>query len=778
MTRRKLLVATALLFSCHGKTLPSGPPVPATYFTAELTDKRFQVAEHMRASIEMQISGEPFSQLLGRNLSGWNRFSRTTDQYLDPDTGQTYTDTLGYATAVESYEYSKQPMNNLSFESGAGVSLQFAPLLNPTNVTGDAAYQLLVDRVQHYADQSAAGGPMGKNLVVSPAPTANPLNVYGWSGFWPQFAEFASFDPAIVPAPGATRGCTFGGGYAAASMGAQVVGDYECGYNTLNLPVRDVQVDKTLTPDAMGYSAWKQGLWVINYWQTLHDLAGNPIVQVAPADLPQVGVPGNSVVGKFPDPTDPTGTTLLDGMQGVYLGDITLEGFQGLAMLDEMDNKSAFLLRSLLTSDGVQLGGFATTKAAWDYDYTSPLRWWPQGTSVTEVNPQPPLPGNSWKYFPQPTMLQITDGKSTLRGLGALAGGMAEFFALADFNNPDVGGQVSSRATFDGDPFAADNQMVDGEETAHDRALAVMKVALVDIDRLHYDPVNKVLVDESSVANNIVQLGTKVTTVEAAYSIVAMRTALRSSASTLTLYSNDTPDDHNLPTAFDSAKLMGAPAPLPTRVTQLIKAQADFIVQKLVTSDGQVANSYDLVSGAADSSPSTIEAEAAAIRGLLDAYLATSDDTYRQTATRIYQDLDKRFWMTDVRAFRSTAGVSDTLTYTPSSYGALTGALRQYWKLVANRPGSERDSAELLERWKRMFKLVINGWDDANADDQIKYPDECSGAGLQMAERALTGELSRPSDEGDRDKDCVLEISAAKLPSALAAEIRLTRKQQ
>jgi hypothetical protein len=45
-----------------------------------------------------------------------------------------------------------------------------------------------------------------------------------------------------------------------------------------------------------------------------------------------------------------------------------------------------------------------------------------------------------------------------------------------------------------------------------------------------------------------------------------------------------------------------------------------------------------------------------------------------------------------------------------------------------------------------------------------------------MAERALTGELSHPGDQGDRDQDCVREIDDRKLPSALAAQVVLTRK--
>ncbi len=777
--RRALFIALFASLSCGGSggsSLPTSTPPPATYFTAERTDTTFETAEHFRASIEMQVSGEPFAQLIGRNLAGYDRFNRTPDLYIDPATGRATVDPLSYSMAIESYEYSKQPMNNTSFESGAGLSLQYGPLLNPSQVTGDAAVKLLLARVQQFALEANAGGAPGHNFVVSPAPPSNPLNVYGWPGFWPAFAEFQSFDSTIAPTTGGNRlYCSFTAGYAGGGAGAQVIGDYECSYNSLNLPSRDAQVVKLLAPDALGYATWKQALWSINYWQSLHDQAGNAIIAVADADLPQVGQPGNSVVGKMVDPTDPTGKSLIDGAAGVYLGDIVLEGFQGQTMIDEMDNKAALLLRTLLTGDGTTLGGFADTKSALDYDYTSPLRWWPATTSVDELS-QPPPQGSSWRYFPQPLRYTVVDGASHLGGLTALAGGFATFYALTDFNNPDVGGLPSSRATFDGDPFPADDQVADGEESPHDRALAVIKVALVDVDRLHWDDAHHVLVDTASVAGGAVQRGTIVSAVDAAWAIVGLRTALRAIGSSLTLYSNDTPDTHGAATALDTAKLDGAPAPLAARTLQLIAAQADFIADKLVAADGAVANAYDVAAGAPDGTPTRIESEAWAIRALLDAYLATSNERYRQTAMRIYADLERRFWMTDVRAFRTVAGVSDRIVWTPRAHGAIQGALRQYWKLVARRPGNERVAAELLERVKRQNKLVLNGWDDANGDDRVQYPAECTGAGLEMGERALTGELAHMEDRGDRDHDCVVEITAVRRPAALAAELVLQRR--
>ncbi|HWE29359.1 MAG TPA: hypothetical protein VHB97_15225, partial [Polyangia bacterium] len=541
------------------------PVVVGPEFSATITDRRFYVAEHFRASMEMQISGEPFAQLLGRNLAGYNRYSTTPDLYTDPVSGVTTLDPLSYSMAIESYEYSKQPMNNTSFESGAGLSLQFAPILNPGGVGGDAAFTLLRDRLQTFATESDSGGPAGTALVVSPAPVDNPLDAYGWSGYWPVFAEFQSFDTSITPVSGSVRGCAINAGYAASSLGAQLVGGYECGYTSLNLPDRDAQVTKVLDPAALGFAMWKQGLWVINYWQSLHDLAGNAITVVAAADLPLVGQPNNMVVGQYPDPADPTGVALLYGLPGTYLGDIPLEGWQGLTMLDEMHNKTALLLTSLLTTDGIVPSGFASTADALAYDYTSPLRWWPAEISVGEVPGVTPDPGDAWKYFPQPIAYAVQTPTSRLTGLTGLLGGLAELFALTDANNASVGGQASALATFDGDPFPADDQVADGEDSPHDRALANLKVAFVNIDRLHFDATHNVLADEATVTNGVATPGTTVTTVEAAYAIVALRAALRSISSTLVLYSNDTPDVVGAPTALDVTSQNGFPAPLPAR---------------------------------------------------------------------------------------------------------------------------------------------------------------------------------------------------------------------
>jgi hypothetical protein len=105
--------------------------------------------------------------------------------------------------------------------------------------------------------------------------------------------------------------------------------------------------------------------------------------------------------------------------------------------------------------------------------------------------------------------------------------------------------------------------------------------------------------------------------------------------------------------------------------------------------------------------------------------------------------------------------------------------------------------ALIEDRVARLDKLVLNGWDDRDQDEVIEWPSECAHlgkdahgqplglGGLQMAERVLSGESGSLSDKTtanlldrvvttDREHDCVPEISAAGLPSALANSVTFT----
>lgn len=135
------------------------------------------------------------------------------------------------------------------------------------------------------------------------------------------------------------------------------------------------------------------------------------------------------------------------------------------------------------------------------------------------------------------------------------------------------------------------------------------------------------------------------------------------------------------------------------------------------------------------------------------------------------------------------------MTFTPRRFGLLQAALRDIYELVAILPGRGSMGDLIEDRVGRLNKLVLNGWDDRDEDGVIEWPGECAhlGAGpdgnplglggLQMAERTLSGETG--SEFGafdaatrviatDREHDCVPEISAVGLPSALASSITFT----
>ena len=96
-------------------------------------------------------------------------------------------------------------------------------------------------------------------------------------------------------------------------------------------------------------------------------------------------------------------------------------------MMDELSNKAQLLLGSLTTGDGVQLGGFASTKEALDYDATAPLRWWPQSVAVTETPVQGVHPVDTasgkvgymlFNAHNAPAEAELVDAINTLKAAG------------------------------------------------------------------------------------------------------------------------------------------------------------------------------------------------------------------------------------------------------------------------------------------------------------------------------------------------------------------------
>ncbi len=753
--------------------------------TASVGSTRFDTRDAFLAGAEMQISGEPFAEAMGRDLGGYSRDHVPTDIYFDRSPGAIgpWIDLPGFSTGVESYEYSKQPMNNIAFESGAGTSLVYGPLVNPDGRSGAEAVGLLADRIQHFAEASHAFGrfvfPAGtypadnprngnRNSLAKGKPADNPL---GWPGIWPTAHVFRSFDPAIDATSAAVLGCTISSDDDPGATGSLVSADYECDATSLHLPNRDQQVDKIVSPGADGFSAWKYGLWVINYLQVMHDSAEAPVAEVDDAALDQVGSVDNQVVGRD---NSKTATKA-----GTYLGSSDIEGFQAALFIEELDDRAEDWLMHLGTSDGKALSGFASLDAALAYDYETPLRWFPAAVKVTETD--------DGSGFLRPAYSLSSPDTHLLDLLGMVLG-YSEIYALTDTANAGVGGSEPARAYFDGDPFPADDQKADGEPTLHDRALGVLRVALVDLDRLHVDPASDLLVDDVTMKGASPSRGATVSTTSVAYSILALRNALRSLSSQLQLYSNNKPDTAIGKTPFDA--LPGHPPPGGTligRMQQILRAEAGLLFDHLTDESGRAWDGWDVEKGSRLDDHDLLDAHTAAERGLFAAYLATGDVRYRERAIAVFNRLQGVFYDADARIYDATPAPTDSVEYTPLRFALLSSALRDMYELVAVRPEEQALEPLLESRVGRLDKLVLNGWDDRDENRLVDWPDECvvvldglPRGGLEMAERTLTGETGSKQDQflpgqrnatSDRDHDCVPEVDDAKLPAALAGSV-------
>ena len=767
-------VSDGSLSDASGDSATDGPPAPPQTLALNVTavDTTFVTEDHFIASVEMQIAGEPFAEAMGRDLGGYSRAYVCQDAvcqasiYVDPADPDSIEqiDLPGYSSGVESYEYSKQPMNNIAFESGAGTSLLFGPVLNPTGATGTDALQL--------AQTWFALIGVESNAVTRFVKTISADVPLGWPGLWPTLQPFTSWDPTIAPTN--ATGCSLSSDDNPGLYGSVVSDEYECDYTTLHLPNRAAQVSMTIGPGASGWTDWKEALWTLNYLQIMHNWKEGAVDGVFEGQLGLVGQPGNLVAGGV--------------LSGTYLGSSDVEGFQAGNFIQILDNQAQQWLSQLTTTDGTTLSGFASIADALAYTPQGALRWFPSAIKVAETA--------DVSGFPRPTAYAITSADSHLLDLAGVLGAYSSAYALTDLGNTDVGGSQPVKVYFDGDPFPVQNQTPNGSPTLHDRALAMMRVAVVNIDRLHAATGGLFADDAVIAAGGAVTRGTTLSSDVAAYTLLALRTARRALDSELTLYANTTPDAHGIPTPLDGFPAIDG-VDFGTRLDQLINGLADVFYDKLSTADGVGYGGWNLTSGAATGGGTSLDGQAAVIRGLLIAYLATGAPKFRDRATAAFGRLESAFYDPSARVYRPIAGDrGPTITFTPRRFGILQGALRDSYELIGLLPGNDAMASLIQDRVGRLNKLVLNGWDDRDQDQLVAWPSECAQlgvgpdgmpmgrGGLQMAERSLTAESGSVENFApagsprtiatDREHDCVPEISAARLPSALANSITFT----
>jgi hypothetical protein len=416
-------------------------------------------------------------------------------------------------------------------------------------------------------------------------------------------------------------------------------------------------------------------------------------------------------------------------------------------------------------------------KAAIQYDYVSPLTWLPTAIAVTED-------GNG--RYPGITSIAIQDATSQSVDLAAMLQGYSLFFGMTDGRNVAVGQQTGLSIAFGGYPFPADDGLPDGEDTPHDRALAIMRLAFVDLDRIHADPQTGVLVDSASIApGGDITRGSNVTTTNLAHTVVGLRHLLMACNAAVSQYG--APDGDSSKDALGILNTVplhppgdaGTATLFSPRVRQVMMTQAQFVRDVLTQPDGTVANGATVAGG--NWTPSTdatlLESQAAALRILVEAWFLSHDTSYFARAQAVARKLLAAFWSDTALMFRGQAGGADDVVMTPDKFAWLQQALRETYESVWVPGDPQLDRSVLEYRIARVNKLYLNGWDDWNGDQLVQAPDECLDARMQLGEQALTGEVGTASNSydnqsgPDREPDCVLNIAAANVGSVLAAQV-------
>ena len=711
----------------------------------------------MFAAGEMQISGEPFAEnFVGRNLDGYDRFKLPTNLYdsdQDPATDNDEIDLVGFSTAVESYEYSKYHMNIVANQAGAGVSLAHGPLVAALDPDKTVA---LRTRVQQLL--VAAGSDVGGFAQV-PAPADNGLNRLGFGGLVPTMIPWREFDPGCTPRR-ARRSRML------VRCGLRRVG-HRGDRSRLRVRLQLAAPHRHVRPGdrrdlARGGRARHLERSIVGH--RLHQPLARLGQQLRREDR----------AGRF-----------AERGQGRQQGEgrRRRRGGGNLRRLDaargHVGPRHARRDRQRDRDAAAVLHDDRRCDAGW-IRALPPMRW-PTTTprlfgGFPRVSAPPSGRPSSSRAAASPT---IADAASKSTDLAALLLGASMAFGMTDARNEAVGQSIGLTATFDGDPFPADNGKPDGEATLHDRLLGLLKVAFVDLDRMHADPKLGCLGRSSHCRDG------KRSSAEAGLGDLARSLHHRVATAPLVrqrrhhAIRRSGPEPHRRRAGIFNATPFTASggATFSARVRALTVAQGDFVYDWLSEESGKAKTFATLAADGgvgADASPTTIEAQAAVVRALTETFLLTQNEKYRVRARAVATRLESTFYAAGPALYRGVDGGADEITVSPETFAWLQSALRETYKVLSVAGDPALDRTLLEPRIVRVNKLFLNGWDDRNRDRKVDVKTECLSGRLQLAEQALTGELGKEkdADTSDRDSDCVPEVDDAASLATLAASVK------
>ncbi len=438
------------------------------------------------------------------------------------------------------------------------------------------------------------------------------------------------------------------------------------------------KMDKTLNLAAMGQTLMKQYLWAQDMLSAFHDADDNGI------DADGTNSP------------DSSGSINFDPTNNIFYGGNNLDGFIGQILTAEAINKTMFIINTL-AYDGSSLGSVDPAT----YDPKNGIKYFPHKIAVTESIVDATMP-------PKPTAFEVTDASSMLWDQISYLWGTVSYKNMMDPNNSSDAAHLAYKPVFDGNPFPA-SMSETGVAGPFDLMMGTSKVLVMNLLALHFNATEGTFVDEANLSGGTVQQGTTISTFTAGYSLAILKLVVEEFAG----------------------------KGLDVKAKNAIISQANFLVNNLTNENGMFYNGYTIGTGA-DASVTSVEAQAAAIRGLLAAYEVTNDANYLNAASKGYDYLISNFYVPKGHAFRTTDG-NNIATYTPLNFAVIAGALREAY-LVANK-----DDAPLI--YTRFFQKV-------------------AGA-MQLSEGEATGETGNDSDG---DGIPFIPEQADNLPPVFAAE--------
>jgi hypothetical protein len=472
-----------------------------------------------------------------------------------------------------------------------------------------------------------------------------------FSNMFPTLIEYTKGDPHYIEKVDTEE-------YASGD-GDTYVPNYQVNFKSLRWDRE--KMDKVLTPAAYGGTFLKQALWAGDFLGGYHTVDKDEELE-----------------GETPND---------DQDENIRLGVSSPDGMQGMFLVEGIWNKLNFIKNGLfyngkeLTSAGIGS----------QYDPSKGFVYLPHKIEVEED-------GND--MMPNAKSMKLSDSRSLLNDQWLMLWPAAEFYGMTDQRAENQNVAPSFRALFDSSPYpSAPKENLDGDKTndiASTDPYSVNKDVILhvfkNLDAMHFHEESGSFVTEHDGTNQ----GNYVDTFQAGYTVESLRIFQRAI--------------DGLPVGYASGDAAeGLKTKEGERAKELIKAQADFIMNELIMENGLAAKGYTIGTGA--DGEVTLQAQLGAIRGLTAAYLATQDDKYREAARGIFVAMDENLWDQDLKAYKTG---KDEMKYDAYTAGGVAAVFRVAMNNLSNSDSDQEQPAPLevdsiVEKYTDFFDSVIDG---------------------------------------------------------------------